>query len=313
MGKISLVLPVYNEQVILKEVLTKYITDLENIRMKHQYQWEIIAVDDGSEDESRLIMLEFARQYQNFRIVTLTERVGKHTAVTAGLSVANGDLVLTAEIDIQNPVGFLQGLVQEHLKSGTPIIYGYRQFNGWRRRKALMTDRITRMACRLFVLDGYFNGIVNAELYTADVVAVLRDNPAKTKYMRTMNNWVGWETKEYWYASEYTDDEAKMHLERLRKKSRNYKSFKKHGHVAPVNIWWGLLYILLSAVFFAIGIASVSSAPIILLWVVFTLAFGCLVLALMSFLRALLLSRIGKVKYYPGEVIFTIKNILNRA
>ena len=107
MGKISLLLPVYNEQVILKDVLAKYIADLENIRLKKQYQWEIIAVDDCSDDESRLIMLDFARQYQNFRIVTLAERVGKHSAVTAGLSVATGDLILMAEIDLQNPLGFL--------------------------------------------------------------------------------------------------------------------------------------------------------------------------------------------------------------
>ena len=312
MGKISLVLPVYNEQVILKEVLTKYIADLENIRFKQKYQWEIIAIDDCSEDESRLIMLEFARQYQNFRIVTLKERVGKHNAVTAGLSVANGDLVLTAEIDLQNPVGFLEGMLQEHLKSGTPIIYGYRQFNGWRRRKALVTDRMTRLACRLFVLDGYFTGIVNAELYTADVVAVLRDNPAKTKYMRTMNNWVGWETKEYWYASEYTDDEAKIRIEKLRKKTHNSNGFKKHGHVAPVNIWWGIMYLLLATVFFAIGIASVATAPVVLVWLVFTLGFTGVVLSLMSFMRALLLSRVGKVKYRPGEVIYEIKSILNR-
>ena len=213
MGKISLVLPVYNEQVVLKDVLAEYIADLENIRLKKQYQWEIIAVDDCSTDESRLIMLEYARKHQNFRIVTLAERSGEHTAVTAGLSVASGDIVMIAEIDIQNPMGFLESLLNEHLKSGVPIIYGYRQFTGWRRRKALITDRLTRMACRLFALDGYFNGIVNAELYTADVVDVLRDNPSKTKYMRTMNNWVGWETKEFWYASEYTDTEAKAKLE----------------------------------------------------------------------------------------------------
>lgn len=312
MGKISLVLPVYNEQVILKEVLTKYITDLENIRIKHKYQWEIIAVDDCSEDESRLILMEFARQYQNLRIVNMQERVGKHTAVTAGLSIAGGDLVLTAEIDLQNPVGFLEGMLQEHLNSGAAIIYGYRQFNGWRRRKALMTDRMTRFACRLFALDGYFTGIVNAELYTADVVDVLRDNPSKTKYMRTMNNWVGWETKEYWYASEYTDSEVKSRTEKLRKKSRNYTNFKKRGHVAPVNIWWGVLYLVLAVAFFAIGIASVATAPIILVWLSFTLAFAGLVLAFMSFMRALLLSRIGKVNYRPGEVVYEIKSILNR-
>ena len=312
MGKISLVLPVYNEQVVLKEVLTKYITDLENIRLKEKYQWEIIAVDDCSEDESRLIMLDFARQYQNFRIVTLVERVGKHTAVTAGLSVATGDLVLTAEIDLQNPVGFLAGMLQEHLKSGAPIIYGYRQFNGWRRRKALITDRMTRLACRLFVLDGYFTGIVNAELYTADVVEVLRDNPSKTKYMRAMNNWVGWETKEYWYASEYTDNEAKARVEKLRKKSRSVTRINNKGYVTPVDIWWGILYMLLTVTIFAISIANLTTVPAVVLWILFTTGFAGVILTLMSFLRALLLSHIGKVKYRLGEVIYEIKSILNR-
>lgn len=312
MGKISLVLPVYNEQLILRDVLAKYIADLENLRLKQKYQWEIIAVDDCSSDESRLIMLEYARQYQNFRIVTLAERAGKHVAVTAGLGVAEGDLVLVAEIDIQNPMGLLSALVQEHLNSGVPIIYGYRQFNGWRRRKALMTDRLTRMACKLFVLDGYFTGIVNAELYTADVVAVLRDNPSKTKYMRTMNNWVGWETKEYWYASEYTDGEAKAKTEQLRRRSRGHVHFKKHGHISPVNIWWGILFLMLAAMWFTFGGVFLTKVNEIFIGVMFTLGFAFIVLALMSFMRALLLDRIGKVKYRAGEVVYEIKSILNR-
>ena len=312
MGKISLVLPVYNEQVVLKEVLAQYIADLENIRLKKQYQWEIIAVDDCSTDESRLMMLEFARKHQNFRIVTLAERSGKHTAVTAGLSVTNGDIVMIAEIDIQNPMGFLESLLNEHLQSGVPIIYGYRQFTGWRRRKALITDRLTRLACKLFVLDGYFNGIVNAELYTADVVAVLRDNPSKTKYMRTMNNWVGWETKEFWYASEYTDTEAKAKLEQLRRRGRGNTSYHKTGHVSSVSTWWGLLFLMLSAVAVGIGIGTVATAHPVVLWILFTLGFAGIVLAVMSFMRTLLLAHIGKVKYHDGEIVYEIKSILNR-
>ncbi len=312
MGKISLVLPVYNEQVVLKEVLAEYIADLENIRLKKKYQWEIIAVDDCSTDESRLIMLEYARKHQNFRIVTLAERSGEHTAVTAGLSVASGDIVMVAEIDIQNPMGFLESLLNEHLKSGVPIIYGYRQFTGWRRRKALMTDRLTRMACKLFMLDGYFNGIVNVELYTADVVAVLRDNPSKTKYMRTMNNWVGWETKEFWYASEYTNSEAKAKMEQLRRRSRGNTGFKKTGHVSSVSTWWGILFLMLATLSFTAGGLTVSFAHPVLLWILFTAGFGFVLLALMSFMRTLLLARIGKVKYRDGEVVYEIKSILNR-
>ena len=312
MGKISLVLPVYNEQVILRDVLSKYIADLENIRMKKQYQWEIIAVDDCSNDESRLIMMEYARKYQNFRIVTLAERAGKHTAVTAGFSVASGDLVLVTEIDLQNPMGLLESMVQEHLNSGVPIIYGYRQFTGWRRRKALITDRLTRLACKLLVLDGYFTGIVNAELYTADVVAVLRDNPSKTKYMRSMNNWVGWQTKEFWYASEYTDSEAKARMEQLRRRTRAYTGFKKHGHVSPVNIWWGILYLVLATTAFILGGFALGGAHPVLIGVMFTLGFAGIALGLLSFLRALLMQHIGKVSYRSGEVVYEIKSILNR-
>ncbi len=312
MGKISLVLPVYNEQVILQDVLSKYIADLENIRIKKNYQWEIIAVDDCSTDESRLIMLEFARKHQNFRIVTLAERSGKHTAVTAGLSIADGDLVLIAEIDFQNPMGLLESMVQDHLDSGVPIIYGYRQFNGWRRRKALITDRLTRLACKVNILDGYFTGIVNVELYTADVVAVLRDNPAKTKYMRTMNNWIGWETKEHWYASEYTDTEAKAKLEHLRRSSRGNTHFKPVGHVSSVSTWWGILFLFLSVTAFVLGFANVNSAHPIILWILFTAGFAGIVLGLMSFMRTLLLARIGKVRYRAGEVVYEIKSIINR-
>jgi len=313
MGKISLVLPVYNEQVILHDVLAKYIADLENIRLKHKYQWEIIAVDDCSTDESRLIMLEYARKHQNFRIVTLAERSGKHTAVTAGLSVAAGDIVLVAEIDLQNPMGLLESMVQEHLNSGVPIIYGYRQFNGWQRRKAILTDRLTRLACKLYLLDGYFTGIVNVELYTADVVAVLRDNPSKTKYMRTMNNWVGWQTKEFWYASEYTDSEAKAKMEQLRRRTRgNTHNFKKTGHVSSVSTWWGILFLMLSVVAFVVGGATAHLGQPVLLWVTFTLGFAGIVGALMSFMRTLLLARIGKVRYRAGEVVYEIKSILNR-
>lgn len=312
MGKISLVLPVYNEQVILNEVLAKYIADLENIRIKKQYQWEIIAVDDCSTDESRLIMLEYARKHQNFKIVTLAERSGKHVAVTAGLSVAAGDIVLIAEIDLQNPMGLLENMVTEHLTSGVPIIYGYRQFNGWRRRQALITDRLTRFACKLNVLDGYFTGIVNVELYTSDVVAVLRDNPSKTKYMRTMNNWIGWETKEFWYASEYTDSEEKAKMEQLRRRSRGNTHFKASGHVSAVSTWWGILFLLIACTAFVWGGVKVGTAHPVFLWIMFTLGFAGIVLALMSFMRTLLLVRIGKVRYRVGEVVYEIKSIINR-
>ena len=312
MGKVSLVLPVYNEQVVLESVLAKYIEDLENIRTKRQMDWEIVAVDDASTDESKLILIKFAKNYRNFKVVSLTDRFGKHAAVAAGFTAATGSIVITAEIDIQNPLGLLENLVKEHLESGVPIIYGYQEFVGWRKKKAFFTDRMTRFASKMFLLDGYFTGIVNAELYAADVADVLRQNPTKNKYMRTMNNWVGWQSKELWYAREYTDIEAKIKMEQLRNRNRNYQPYHRAGHENSGSKWYALLCVLFAVLTFGIAISTVSWANRIYVGVFFTLGFGLLAMALMFWLRSLLLKRVGKLNYRPGEIIYEIKSILNK-
>lgn len=312
MGKISLILPVYNEQVILRDVLNKYLADLENIRAQQGYEWEVVAVDDCSADESKLILLDFAKKYRNFKVVSLANRSGKHAAVSAGFTATTGTVVMTAEIDLQNPMGLLGEMLKEHLTTGVPIIYGYQEFSGWKKRKAFMTDRITRFACRLFLIDGYFTGIVNAELYAADVVDVLRQNPVKNKYMRTMNNWVGWESREFWYAREYSDDEAKMKQEQLRARSRHYQGYKRRGHENSGTKWWALLCILLAAVAFGSAVYMVSRVDVLYTGMMFILGFAFVALAIMFWLRSLLLTRIGKLNYREGEIIYEIKSILNK-
>lgn len=312
MGKISLVLPIYNEQIILRDVLNKYLADLENIHATLGYDWEVVAVDDASTDESKLILMDFAKRYRNFKVVSLANRAGKHAAVSAGFTATTGTVVMTAEIDLQNPQGLLTEMLKEHLNSGVPIIYGYQEFVGWKKRKAFMTDRLTRFACRLFLIDGYFTGIVNVELYAADVVDVLRQNPVKNKYMRTMNNWVGWESREFWYAREYSDEEAKIKQEQLRKRSRHYQGYKKHGRETSGTKWWALLCICLAAVAFGTAIYMVPRMDVIVTGMMFTLGFAMLALALLFCFRSLLLTRIGKLNFREGEIIYEIKSILNK-
>lgn len=311
MGKVSLVLPIYNEEIILKDVLAKYIADLDNIRTKMEMDWEIVAVDDCSADRSKLILLDYAKQYRNFKVVSLAERAGKHAAVTAGFSVANGDIVLTAEIDLQNPLGLLETMVQEHLESGVPIIYGYREFHGGKKRKAIITDRLTRMACKLFILDGYFNGIVNAELYAGDVADIIRANPTKNKYMRTMNNWVGYQTKELWYAPEYTDEEARAKQETLRHRNRQYRAYKKHGHEGSLSKWYAVLSLFFAVVAFGCAVASLRMQQPLFTGLLFVIGFGCLAVMILFCLRSVLLARVGRLNYRDGEVIYEIKSILN--
>ena len=69
---------------------------------------------------------------------------------------------------------------------------------------------------------------------------------------------------------------------------------------------------MVATVAFILGGVNVATAHPIFLWVMFTLGFAGIVLAILSFLRTLLLAHIGKVKYHDGEVVYEIKSILNR-
>ena len=98
--KVSVVIPVYNEQECLPELLDR----LSAVCGLLKRDYEIILVDDGSADDSAAI-LRVAAERQDSRIVAviLNRNYGQHAAVMAGLSQADGDLVITLDADLQNP------------------------------------------------------------------------------------------------------------------------------------------------------------------------------------------------------------------
>ena len=98
--KVSVVIPVYNEQDCLPELLGRTAAACRLLGR----DYEIILVDDGSADESADI-LQTAAERQDSRVVAvlLNRNYGQHSAVMAGLSQADGDLVITLDADLQNP------------------------------------------------------------------------------------------------------------------------------------------------------------------------------------------------------------------
>ncbi|MDR2489332.1 MAG: undecaprenyl-phosphate 4-deoxy-4-formamido-L-arabinose transferase [Desulfovibrio sp.] len=98
--KVSIVIPVYNERECLPELLER--TSAACRLLERDY--EIILVDDGSADDSAGI-LTAAAERSGGRIVAvlLNRNYGQHAAVMAGLSQADGDVIITLDADLQNP------------------------------------------------------------------------------------------------------------------------------------------------------------------------------------------------------------------
>ncbi|AIJ09691.1 polymyxin resistance protein ArnC, glycosyl transferase [Edwardsiella piscicida] len=131
---VSVVIPVYNEQESLPELLSRTIAACDAMGK----QYEIVLVDDGSSDRSAEILRE-AAQRPGSRVVAvlLNRNYGQHSAIMAGFSHIKGDLVITLDADLQNPPEEIPRLV-ETADQGYDVVGTIRQNrqDSWFRKRA---------------------------------------------------------------------------------------------------------------------------------------------------------------------------------
>ena len=108
--KVSVVIPVYNEQDSLPELIRR--TDAACATLNRDY--EILLVDDGSSDDSARMLVEAAEAPESHIVAVLLNRnYGQHSAIMAGFSHVTGDLIITLDADLQNPPEEIPRLVEK--------------------------------------------------------------------------------------------------------------------------------------------------------------------------------------------------------
>lgn len=107
---VSITVPCYNEQ----ESLPIFLSAISDIAMdwpesKKHPELEVIAVDDGSSDDTLSIMRQASKQTWpfTFRYISFSRNFGKEAAMLAGLEAARGDYVCTMDVDLQDPPSLL--------------------------------------------------------------------------------------------------------------------------------------------------------------------------------------------------------------
>src|SRR5262245_11449943 len=97
---LSVIVPCYNEEVVLRathERLTKVLRDLPEL------DYELIFINDGSSDQTQLILMELHRLDRHVRVLLFSRNFGHQIAVSAGLEEARGDAVVIIDADLQDP------------------------------------------------------------------------------------------------------------------------------------------------------------------------------------------------------------------
>src|SRR5580693_952670 len=172
--KLSVVIPVYNEEAVLPTLFARLYPALDAL----QISYEIVYVNDGSKDRSiALLRQQFQARPHETRVVLFHANFGQHSAVMAGLSYARGEWVVTLDADLQNPPEEIGKLVAK-LDQGydyVGTIRQQRQDSLWRRwsskginklREWITPVRITDQGC---MMRGYSRSVVAALNQTREV------------------------------------------------------------------------------------------------------------------------------------------------
>jgi len=134
---ISIVIPVFNSQDSLKALIERLLPVLEAAKLP----FEVILVNDGSEDQSWVEIQELAKTYSWLRGINLMRNYGQHNALLCGLRTAIFSITITIDDDLQNPPEEIPRLLDK-LAQGYDVIYGtpIKQQHGlWRNLASLLT------------------------------------------------------------------------------------------------------------------------------------------------------------------------------
>ena len=119
--KISLVIPVFNEQEVMPESFRRTKAAMEDIG----YPYEIIYVDDGSRDGTWEILSSIAGENPEVTALRFSRNFGHQLAVTAGMDAADGNAVIIMDADLQDPPEVIADMIKAW-EQGADIAYGKR-------------------------------------------------------------------------------------------------------------------------------------------------------------------------------------------
>ena len=106
--KISLVIPVFNEQEVMPESFRRTKAAMEDIG----YPYEMIYVDDGSRDGTWEILSSIAVENPEVTALRFSRNFGHQLAVTAGMDAADGDAVIIMDADLQDPPEVIADMIK---------------------------------------------------------------------------------------------------------------------------------------------------------------------------------------------------------
>lgn len=192
---LSIVIPVFNEESNIKPLLKSLLPVLKDLR------YEIIFVDDGSNDKTAEIIKNETQKSSNIKLIVFQRNFGHQMALTAGYQSAKGDCVITLDADLQDPPQIITQMIDKWQK-GAKIVYA-------KREKREVDSAFKKLTARMFYRFINFlsdspipNDVGDFRLLDRQVVEFLNSLPEHPRFLRGLTAWGGFSAEYVFFQRE---------------------------------------------------------------------------------------------------------------
>lgn len=295
--KISCIVPVYNEATGISHFLLALVRHMQTLGNP----FEIIVIDDGSEDNTAALVEALCNETENhIKLITFSRNFGKEIALTAGLEHCSGDAAILIDADFQHPLELIT-LFIEKWSEGYDMVYGVQS----NRQNETVSKRLF---ARLFYWLLGLSTKVTIPAHAGDfrildrtVIDALIACKERKRFMKGLYAWVGFNSIAIPFAANerFAGKSSWGFLKLLRFGITGLISFSD----LPLQVW-GLIGLIISAISFTYALCIVLST---LISGVDVPGYATLVVAVMFFGGIQLLS-IGILGEYIARIFNEVKN-----
>ena len=292
---LSCVIPAYNEAASLESTLA---TMLATLRPLFQ-RIELIVVDDGSKDGTAAIVQRIAQANPEVVLLRLSRNFGKEAALTAGMDLAGGDLLLFVDADGQHPADLIEPMLRGW-RDGADVVYGVRRV---RDDQSRLHRRMIKTFYRLINWGSAIDipaGAGDFRLMDRKVVEALKALPERNRFMKGFYAWVGFQSLALDYEP-LPRSQGRTHFG-IRGAFRLAMTGMLAFSTAPLRA--------LSAIGFLLALVSLAYGAWVIFeyfyWGIAAPGFATIVVAMM-FLSGIQLLSIGVLAEYVGRIYDEVK------
>jgi len=183
--KLSLVVPCFNEEKVIENFHEK----VRDILLKHEIDYELLFIDDGSKDKTLMKIKTLSQIDKNIKYISFSRNFGKESAMLAGLTYSSGDAVVIIDVDLQHPPELIPKMVEIY-QNGFDQVIAKRNRIGEKRFRSLISILYYKIINRLIDVE-LANGIGDFRLLSRKAVNSILTLREYNRFSKGLFSWIG--------------------------------------------------------------------------------------------------------------------------